>query len=89
MGYYCTMVHGPCRGKMCDFWARTKIRKATVEDLISGIRNSVYECDDGLPLDEIIEQYWNNLGIKNKSVLCKEEPDICEKMKEVERQLSM
>ena len=87
-GYYCTMVHGPCRGKMCDFWARAKIKKSSVEDLISGFRNSVNECDDGIPLNQAIEQYWSDLGVKSKSTLCREEPDLCEKMKEVERRIA-
>ncbi|MHA1906363.1 MAG: hypothetical protein ACW98Y_03635 [Candidatus Thorarchaeota archaeon] len=87
-GYYCTLVHGTCRGKMCDFWARTKIKKSTVEDLITGFRNSISECDEGVPLNQAIEQYWSDLGIKSISVLCKEEPAVCEKMKEVERRIT-
>jgi len=56
-GYFCTMVRGPCRGKMCDVWARAKLKKATVEDLITGIRNSVEECEEGcLSVPEIYEK---------------------------------
>lgn len=88
MGYYCTMVHGPCRGALCDFWARAKIRKASIEDLISGFKDSIKDCEDGVALNQAIAQYWTDLGVKNRANLCREEPTLCEKMEEVERRIA-
>ncbi len=88
MGYYCTMIHGPCRGKQCDFWARTKIKKASIEDLVSGFKDSVKECEAGVPLNKALDQFWAGFGIKSKTNLCREEPALCEKMQEVERRVA-
>ena len=89
MGYYCTMVHGPCRHGNCDFWARQKLKKATIEDLISGFSTRVKECDDGVSLNQALEKYWIDFGIKNRTLLCREEPVLCDKMQEVERQITL
>lgn len=88
MGYYCTLVHGPCKGALCDFWARTKIRKASIEDLVSGFKDSVKACEDGVPLNQALEQFWAGFGVKSRTVLCREEPTLCEKMQEVERRVT-
>ncbi|MGY5874260.1 MAG: hypothetical protein RTU30_00815 [Candidatus Thorarchaeota archaeon] len=89
MGYYCVMVHGPCRGKMCDFWARVKIRKRTVDELVVDILDSIIECDDdsAMQYDDTIEQYWKSLGVTDMERLYREEPDLSIKMKEVERRV--
>jgi hypothetical protein len=86
---YCVMVHGPCRGKLCDFWARVKIRKRTVEDLVQSVRESIVSCDNGSSLDikQALAQYWTALGVKDLQRLCREEPDLCSKISEVEQQV--
>ena len=86
MAQFCVMVKGPCRGKMCDFWARVKIRKASTEDLASGIRECSTRCkkDDSRSFDEIVRLYWRELGIRDRERLCEEEPDLCEKMTRAE-----
>lgn len=86
MAQYCVMVKGPCRGKSCDFWARIKIRKKTIEELASEIRQSIIECktSTSIPLEKALQEYWSQLGIQNFERLCDEEPDLCKKMVEAE-----
>lgn len=86
MVQYCSMVKGSCRGKGCDFWARVKIRKLPLDELVANIRESIAECESngGLLKDEAIREYWTQLGIKNMDRLCKEEPDLCTKMMDAE-----
>jgi hypothetical protein len=80
------MVKGPCRGKGCDFWARIKIRKLSLEELVAQIRESLVECENenSMSKDEAIREYWTEIGIKNMERLCKEEPDLCTKMMDAE-----
>jgi len=83
---FCVMVKGPCRGKMCDFWARVRIRKSTIEELVIGIRESVIKChnENSLSFDEATREYWDNIGVRNMQRLREEEPDLYEKMKQAE-----
>jgi len=83
---FCVMVKGPCRGKMCDFWARVKIRKSTAEELVMGIRESIVEChnESSLSFDEAAREYWDRFGVRNMQRLREEEPDLYEKMKQAE-----
>jgi hypothetical protein len=80
------MVKGPCRGKGCDFWARIKIRKLSLDELVAQIRESLVECENesSMSKDEAIREYWTQIGIKNMDRLCKEEPDLCTKMMDAE-----
>lgn len=76
------MVKGPCRGALCDFWGRVKVRKSTVEELATGIRNVVVRCrdNDSMTLEEALQEYWRGIGIRDMKRLCEEEPDLCAKM---------
>ena len=86
MAQFCVLVKGPCRGKSCDYWARIKIRKASVEELASGIRECIVECKTttAVPLDKALRDYWSKLGIRNFERLCEEEPALCTKMAKAE-----
>jgi hypothetical protein len=86
MVQYCTMVKGPCRGRGCDFWAREKIRKLALDELVANIRESIVECvnNGGISKDEAIREYWTQVGIKNMDRVCEEEPDLCTKMMDAE-----
>ncbi|MBN2229394.1 MAG: hypothetical protein JW779_07340 [Candidatus Thorarchaeota archaeon] len=88
MVQYCVMVKGPCRGKMCDFWARIKIRKASIEELVVGIRESIAQCNStqSMILNDALREYWTRMGIRNFERLCEEEPDLCAKMIDAELQ---
>lgn len=83
---YCVLVKGRCRGKKCDFWARIKIRKSTVKKLVDGLVESTAECqsDDGKSIGNVFDEYWSLLGIRDRELLCEEEPDLCEKMQRAE-----
>jgi len=76
------MVKGPCRGKNCDFWSRVKIRKASIEELTSGIRDVVIRChkDESMTLEDALHEYWYQIGVRDLKKLCEEEPDLCAKM---------
>jgi len=86
MVQYCVMVKGPCRGKSCDFWARVKIRKLSMNDLIADIRESIKECNNtkSVRLNEALRKYWFEIGILDLDRLCREEPDLCAKMIDAE-----
>lgn len=80
------MVKGACRGNSCDFWARIKIRKLSLDELVSNIRESLMECNsnNGVSIDEAIREYWAQIGIKSMDRVCEEEPDLCTKMMDAE-----
>ncbi|MHA2385192.1 MAG: hypothetical protein ACXAEE_03175, partial [Candidatus Thorarchaeota archaeon] len=61
------MVQGPCRGNMCDFWVRIKLRKTSPDDLAKEILLSIRECDNPghIKLDDVITEYWTTFGVKN------------------------
>jgi hypothetical protein len=86
MVQYCPMVKDLCRGPACDFWARVKIRKSSLDELVSGIRESIVECEtkNSMSIDEAIREYWAQIGIKNMDRVCEEEPDLCTKMMDAE-----
>ena len=86
MVQYCPMVKGPCRGKSCDFWARIKIRKLSLDELVKNLQDSIVECENngGKSKDEAIREYWAQIGIKNMDKVCEEEPDLCTKMMDAE-----
>lgn len=86
MVQYCPMVKGFCRGKACDFWARIKIRKLSLDELVTAIRNSIVECTtkDSISKEDAIREYWIQIGVKNIYRLCMEEPDLCTKMMDAE-----
>ncbi|MFX0108533.1 MAG: hypothetical protein ACFE7R_09635 [Candidatus Hodarchaeota archaeon] len=80
---YCVMVSGPCRGNMCDFWARVKIRKSSTEDLAILMLDSVQKCgqDNGSSFDDAVQLFWKDFGVKDMVRVCDEEPDLCTKIK--------
>ncbi|MFW9891484.1 MAG: hypothetical protein ACFFFO_04740 [Candidatus Thorarchaeota archaeon] len=82
------MVKGPCRGKMCDYWGRVRIRKSTIKELVDGIREAIMkcECQVSLKRDDALREYWYSIGIRDMKRLCEEEPDLCTKMTEAEVQ---
>ncbi len=86
MAQYCVMVKGPCRGKSCDFWARVKIRKASIDEILKGIKESITGCqiDTPMMLKEVIQEYWLQLGIHNLKRLSEEEPELWTKMMQIE-----
>ncbi|MCF2137371.1 MAG: hypothetical protein K9W43_09070 [Candidatus Thorarchaeota archaeon] len=83
------MVKGPCRGRKCDFWTRVKIRKRSVESLASLMAEFLQPKPEGggLPFEQAIEEFWKSFGVKDMPLLCKEEPDLCEKMKQVKEEV--
>lgn len=88
MVQWCVMVKGPCRGKMCDFWARVKIEKMPIEEMIANLQASISKCNTGddATIEDALSTYWNDLGIKSMDRLCREEPDLYKKVKEAEAQ---
>ena len=85
MVQYCPMIKGLCRGKGCDFWARIKIRKLSLDELVLSIREYIEEYT-GNPMtkDQAIQEFWKQIGIKNMDRVCEEEPDLCTKMMDAE-----
>ena len=88
MASFCVMVKGPCRGKKCDFWARVRIRKASIEELAARIKECIIEFqgEDSLELADALHEYWSLIGVQDMKKLCEEEPDLCAKMTEAEVQ---
>ena len=88
MALYCVLVKGPCRGALCDFWGRVKIRKSSVEELAAGIKQGIMMCEgqNAMTRENALREYWHVLGIRNMTKLCEEEPELCAKMTEAERQ---
>jgi len=86
MAQYCVMVKGPCRGKSCDFWARVRIRKLSMNELIIDIRTYIEEWKNtkSMKIDDAFREYWCQIGIQDLDRLCHEEPDLCAKMKDAE-----
>jgi hypothetical protein len=80
------MVKGLCRGKMCDFWARIKIRKQSVQELVEHAREVIisYQTSDSMTLREVLDEYWKGFGIMDMGRLLDEEPDLFDKMREIE-----
>ena len=74
---------------MCDFWARVKLRKKPLDDLVLDALESIRHCDDqnAKSADDVFEEYWGIFGVRNLALLCREEPDLCDKMKLVEQQV--
>ena len=89
-GYFCTMVRGPCRGALCDFWARAKLKKASIEDLVSKARESITECgkdNGGVALDKALDRFWKDFGVKSMERLSLEEPLLYEKIRQVQEEV--
>ena len=90
MAAFCVMVKGPCRGKMCDFWARVRLRKLSIDELVRELQQSISSCDDsGSTLDDAFSQYWTDFGFRDIRRLCEEDPDLCSMMKQAEQQVRM
>jgi len=71
---------------MCDFWARVKIQKKSVEEMADDIRESITKSDEGIikTITEVIQAYWSALGVRDMNRLCEEESNLYEKIKQVE-----
>ena len=90
MAAFCVMVKGPCRGKMCDFWARVRLRKLHIDGLVHELQQSISSCDySGSALDDAFSQYWSDFGFRDIRRFCKEDPELYSKMKHVEEQVRM
>ncbi len=84
MNHWCTMVHGPCRGKACDFWARVKLKHATVDELFEQISHDIVQCIEGQhAIGPAIDRYWKGFGLNSLERLHKEEPELFEKVRAV------
>jgi predicted RNase H-like nuclease len=86
---FCVLVKGPCRGKLCDFWARVKIRKYSVEEIVKKVYDNILEYEDETTFKTkvALQQFWTQLGIKDMDRLCYEDPDLCAKIREVEHRI--
>jgi hypothetical protein len=84
---YCVLVQGPCRGKMCDFWARVKLRKRDTKEIAQDMYLSIRQCDNPghTRLDDAIVEYWAAFGVKDMVRLCEEEPELCSKITSIEQ----
>ncbi len=91
MAAFCVMVKGPCRGKMCDFWARVKLRKLHIDEIVEELRSSIIGCDGetGSDLDNAFTQFWSDFGIKDLSRFYEEDSELYSKMKDAEEQIRM
>ncbi len=74
---------------MCDYWARIKIRKRSVEELVDLVNETIKDASNPVVHDrsEQIRRFWSSLGVKDMDRLCREEPDLCEKIRDVEEQV--
>jgi hypothetical protein len=74
---------------MCDFWARVKLRKRTIDEVAQDMYLSIRECDNPghIKLDDAIFEYWIAFGVKNIRRLCEEEPELCTKIRQIEGQV--
>ncbi len=83
---HCVLVKGPCRGKMCDFWARVRIGKLHVNELANELHDGISNCDEGITsnLDDAFSQYWIDFGIKDMRRLCDEAPNLYSKIRQAE-----
>ena len=83
---WCVMVKGPCRGGRCDFWARVRLGKQTVDEIVDDILDIMAphgNCSR-LEIEKALDNYWHAIGIKEMDLLRQEEPDLYAKMKQVE-----
>jgi hypothetical protein len=71
---------------MCDFWARVRLRKRSIEEVAQDMHLSIRQCDNPghTELDEAIVEYWTTFGVKDIGRLCEEEPELCSKMRRIE-----
>jgi hypothetical protein len=71
---------------MCDFWARIKIQKKSIEEMADDIRERIAKSEEGNieTVTEVIQAYWFVLGIRDMNKLCEEESTLYEKIKQVE-----
>jgi hypothetical protein len=71
---------------MCDFWARINVTKSRLDRLVDGLVESIAGCrsSDSRSIEDAYDEYWSQLGIRNRNLLCEEEPDLCEKMRTAE-----
>ncbi len=87
---YCPLIRGICRGtKLCDFWARVKLEKKSVDEIVEGLRKGVDEHggNNGRTIREAIDRYWVLSGIKSMELLSKEKPALFAKIKQAEAQV--
>ena len=76
---------------MCDFWARVRLRKLHINELVQELSQSISNCEDdvGSSLDDLFSQFWTDFGLRDIKRFCEEDPDLCSKMKQVEERIRM
>ncbi len=60
-----------------------------METLATEMMDSISECskNGALSIEEAIQEFWKDIGVTNMNRLCKEEPDLCIKIEQVEAQV--
>jgi len=85
---WCVLVKGPCRGTVCDFWARVRIRKTDPDRLLEEMRDRIaVSLDNGQNIEDAIQGFWKLSGLRDLRSLCIEEPDLCTKIRTLEEQV--
>ncbi|MBD3407964.1 MAG: hypothetical protein GF411_17725 [Candidatus Lokiarchaeota archaeon] len=86
---WCNMVRGPCKGNKCDFWARAKLKKMSVDDIVQQLQEGLTECDpnNGKAFDEALDEFWAAFGIKDMDALQEEEIGLFSKIQKAEEQV--
>jgi len=76
---------------MCDFWARVRLRKLHINELVQELSQNISNCEDdvGSSLDDLFSQFWTDFGLRDIKRFCEEDPDLCSKMKQVEERIRM
>ncbi len=79
---WCVLTHGPCRGKMCDFWARVRLNKMSIDEIQAAVESwlemhSKDHCED---LDAMFEQCWSALGLRDLNRLQREDATLFSKI---------
>ncbi|MHA1881602.1 MAG: hypothetical protein ACTSUO_00965 [Candidatus Thorarchaeota archaeon] len=87
---YCPLTRGICRGtKMCDFWARVKLEKKSVDEIVEDLREGVkkHGGNNGRTIREAIDRHWLLFGIKSMESISKEKPALFAKIQQAEAQV--
>ena len=87
---YCPLTRGICRGtKMCDFWARVKLDKKSVDEIVKDLREGVekHGGNNGRTVREAIDRHWLLSGIKSMELISKEKPALFAKIQLAEAQV--
>ncbi len=83
---------------MCDYWGRVRVRKASVDDLVRmltqsleahrqtrpRVQNERTGSSDHREFRQVAEEFWRGMGIKDRDRVCQEDEELCLKMRTVE-----